>query len=161
MRAAAVMLWALAATAGAATDDADPLHSAACREALDRLSTAEASAASAATPSGAALEPLRRRAAQACLADRPDAPVPQPGRLGQPPVAVPPIAVPPAPRAPRISTAPPPLPAPGLPEIPAMVTSCDATGCWANDGSRLQRSGNNLLGPRGICTTQGALLRCP
>jgi hypothetical protein len=157
---AALVLWALAAAAGAAADDGDPLHSAACREALDRLNTAEAAAASASTPGGAALEPLRRRAAQACLSDRADAPVPQPGRLAQPPQTVPPVAVPPAPRAPRpVTTAP--LPAPRQPEIPTMVTSCDANGCWANDGSRLQRSGNNLLGPRGICTTQGTLLRCP
>lgn len=161
-RAAALgALIAATGAAGAAADDGDPLHSTACKEALERLNTAEAAAASAATPGGNALEPLRRRAAQACLADRADAPPPQPGRLGQPPVAVPPIAVPPAPRAPRISAAPPPLPVPRQPEIPTVVTSCDATGCWANDGSRLQRSGNNLLGPRGICTTQGALLHCP
>ena len=46
-------------------------------------------------------------------------------------------------------------------EKPYAITSCDAGGCWANDGSRLNRLGPNLWGPRGICTVQGSLLQCP
>jgi hypothetical protein len=44
---------------------------------------------------------------------------------------------------------------------PYAITSCDAGGCWANDGSRLNRVGPNLWGPRGVCTVQGTLLQCP
>jgi hypothetical protein len=51
-----------------------------------------------------------------------------------------------------------PLPAPVLPKS---ITSCDALGCWASDGTRLQRVGPNLLGPRGFCSAPGGVLQCP
>ena len=60
------------------------------------------------------------------------------------------------PRVPRRSR-PPRAPA----ERPYAITSCDSGGCWANDGSRLNRVGPNLWGPRGICTVQGSLVQCP
>ncbi|WP_295638039.1 hypothetical protein [uncultured Methylibium sp.] len=64
----------------------------------------------------------------------------------------------------RITGAPRPVPAPSAiapPPSPLVVTGCDATGCWASDGSRLQRLGPDLVGPRGTCTVQGAVLACP
>jgi hypothetical protein len=107
----------------------------------------------------AELKAAQQHAAIACLGGRADSP-PPPGRFAQPPISVAPITgAPPAP--------PPPSPAgpvPTLPkkvEPPTTVTACDALGCWASDGSRLQRVGPHLLGPRGLCTTQGALLHCP
>jgi hypothetical protein len=42
-----------------------------------------------------------------------------------------------------------------------MVTTCDIGGCWTSDGTRLQRAGPDLVGPRGVCTVQGALAFCP
>ncbi len=109
----------------------------------------------------ARLETLRRQAARACLgagagADRP---VPA-GRLAQPPVAVPPLPLPPPrPLAPPQASQP--LPPLKPVEPPPTLTGCDATGCWASDGTRLQQVGPALLGPRGFCHAQGALLQCP
>ena len=42
-----------------------------------------------------------------------------------------------------------------------IITNCDALGCWASDGTRLQQQGSNLLGPRGYYTWQGSVLNCP
>ncbi len=41
------------------------------------------------------------------------------------------------------------------------ITSCDANGCWSSDGTRLQRFGSQLLGPRGFCNVQGSVVNCP
>lgn len=62
----------------------------------------------------------------------------------------------PAARPPLAQTAPAPMPAPLL-----SLVSCDAAGCWASDGTRLQRSGTLLLGPRGYCSAAGSVLNCP
>ncbi len=109
---------------------------------------------------------LRRQAAQVCLGGKADLPVPQ--RQVHPPVTVAPVIAPPpiepppiAPVvAPPVSAAPPAAPPPRN-APPTVITSCDPTGCWASDGSRLNRMGQNLLGPRGLCTVQGNLLQCP
>jgi len=169
----------------------DPLHSAECRSALQVLQVEESavapgsrvasSGASASTAKAAAgtldhasphvlnpkLAGARRSAAAACLASRAD-PAPLPQHLAQPPIAVAPVATPPAPigatAAPRPALPPPnaALPSPALPPpAPTSVLSCDLGGCWANDGSRLNRVGPNLWGPRGACTVQGTLLQCP
>jgi hypothetical protein len=63
---------------------------------------------------------------------------------------------------PSVSAAAPAL-APVLPVQPTLVTitTCDPGGCWASDGSRLQRFGPNLVGPRGVCTVQASQLHCP
>ncbi len=86
-----------------------------------------------------------------------------PERSIQAPVVVAPIVVAPV-AAPRsgpahVGLVPPPLAAPT--ERPYAVTTCDPGGCWANDGSRLNRVGPNLWGKHGICTLQGSLLQCP
>jgi hypothetical protein len=171
----------------AASDDS--LHSDACRRALDALDAREAGtpAPSGASPlHGAApapaerarpdaraprapdaqLEDARRAAAIACLANRPDPqarprPEAPPSRLAQPPVAVRPVSVGALPAATPPTTPPGPvipLPAPR----PQYITSCDPGGCWANDGTRLQRVGPNLsAGARGLCVAHGNLLTCP
>jgi len=41
------------------------------------------------------------------------------------------------------------------------ITGCDALGCWASDGTRLLKDGQNLIGPRGFCSRQGTVLICP
>jgi hypothetical protein len=50
-----------------------------------------------------------------------------------------------------------------VPTAPPLVTlgACDAAGCWASDGTRLQRQGSLLLGPRGYCSLVGTVLSCP
>jgi hypothetical protein len=79
-----------------------------------------------------------------------------------PPVAVPPVAgasvPPPAAAAPRATT-PPARIAPVQP--PVAITSCDTGGCWTSDGTRLQRLGPTLFGPRGACSVVGAIVHCP
>ena len=157
---------ALAATAGDAAATADPLRSPACIRALDALQLQEAAAAPSGPASGRAHPPgpklaaARRDAAAACLRSRDD---PQAIRRPyvQPPIEVQPqqpATRPPRPLAlPRASTPPP------VRHIdrPRFITTCDAIGCWADDGSRLDRVGPDLRGPRGPCTLQGTLLTCP
>ena len=152
---------------------ADPLQSAECRRALDALQAQEATAARAAPrPDGSAADrhpaapnpayaSARRQAAVACLASRADPP-PQPQRLAQPPVVVAPLTAVRPMQAPLPSSRQSPVPAlPPPAEPPHFVLSCDAAGCWANDGSRLNRVGPNLWGSRGACALQGTLLQCP
>jgi hypothetical protein len=128
----------------------------ACRTALAALDTKTAERA----PRDQ-LQSLRQRAAAACLrAPETAASQPVPRTRAQAPIAVPPIATA-APRPIAIPTPPVSVPAP-TPLV--TLTGCDATGCWASNGTRLQRVGesNMLLGPNGVtCTQSGALLNCP
>jgi len=169
---------ALAANAASAPAPApaDPLESAECQRALAVLSSEEAAVAASSRASGgvaandrrlidATLAPARRQAARACLARRADpATLPSQRLVRPPPVATAPTAVAPAssvalPSLPLRATSPTP-PATSA-DRPYAITSCDAGGCWANDGSRLNRVGPNLWGPRGICSVQGSLVQCP
>jgi hypothetical protein len=175
-RASTVFLLAAASTAAHAAAveppaPADPLQSAECRRALDALQAEEATAArptpgsngAASDRHSAAPSPAyasaRRQAAVACLASRAD---PQPQRLAQPPVTVAPLTAVRPMQAPLPSARQAPASALPMPaEPPHFVLSCDAAGCWANDGSRLNRVGPNLWGSRGACVLQGTLLQCP
>jgi len=162
--------------APAAAASGDPLESVECRRALAVVDSEEAAVAEASRASGgvtandrrlidAKLAPARRRAASACLARQADAstlPAQRPVR--PPPVATAPMAVAPAARPALAAALPPTAPlAPTIPRAgsPYAVTSCDAGGCWANDGSRLNRVGATLWGPRGACSVQGSMLQCP
>ena len=139
----------------------DPLESAGCREALDALQVQEASLAAGAPDHRdalAQLEASRRHAARACLGGRGDPPLAR--RFAQPPFAVPPVVVVPPVRLSPPAAAPV-VPLPKRAEPPTFVMACDAAGCWASDGSRLNRVGSSLLGPRGLCSVQGAVLHCP
>jgi hypothetical protein len=102
------------------------------------------------------LEVHRRRAAAACLGG--NAAASPPAARVRTPQAV-------APVVPRPVAVPAPLPAPPAktPRSPLLTLgACDATGCWASDGTRLSRAGaNQLLGPRGLCSVQGSLIHCP
>lgn len=140
-----------------------------CRQALAELQARESAALalarsappSASVPGAAAagLQPWRDQAARACLGAGPRTVVP--ARTAQPPVTVPPVTA----GRPLAAPVAPPLPTPAPPAARSQtlltVVACDATGCWASDGSRLSRAGPNLVGPRGTCTLQGAILRCP
>jgi hypothetical protein len=157
----------------------DPLRSPDCRRAIARLDAEEAAAAPSVPRASASvaapgrrgvddrLAALRRDAANRCLARRADPPLPPQALVRPPPLSLAPLAVAPASEATSAAatarTAPT-LPGPGpaaKPGHPYAITSCDAGGCWANDGSRLNRVGPNLWGPRGLCTVQGTLVQCP
>ncbi|MEO6746406.1 MAG: hypothetical protein ABIN08_18150 [Caldimonas sp.] len=171
-------LWLLAVMAGGvgaaepAPASGDPLHSAECQSALQALQTAESTAESVpptARPNEAPssrtpapnLVAARRQAATTCLAGRADS-LPQAQRFAQPPFVVAPVAraASPRPAIPLSSPSPAPM-QPNAPAAPTSILSCDIVGCWANDGSRLNRVGPNLWGSRGACTVQGTLLHCP
>jgi hypothetical protein len=151
------------AAGGSLAQSADPLKSSECTQALDAMQAQEAAMIAAAerknageqAEPSATLETLRRQAAHACLGSPLDAP-PRVERLARPPIAV-------APVAPRAAVAPP-VPAAALPpiHIPQLktITICDPAGCWASDGTRLNRVGPLLVGPLGVCTVQGAVLSC-
>jgi hypothetical protein len=163
----------------AATVSGDPLHAPECERAIAALQAVEQSAsaplgqgarsitraASASQASGRAapvvdprLAAARRDVARHCLAAREDPP--RAGRLAEPPVAVPPVAGGPVPQPP--STPPTTLPARVPPiQAPVAITTCDSGGCWTSDGTRLQRLGPTLLGPRGACSVVGAVVHCP
>ncbi len=49
----------------------------------------------------------------------------------------------------------------GSMQRPYRMTSCDAAGCWDNQGTRYNRAGGTLMGPKGACVQAGAVLRCP
>ena len=154
---AAAVTLALAG-ASVSAQESDPTRSAACRDALDALQSAEAASAPPAS-ARARLEPLRQRAAKACLGGTRAGPPPS-QRSARAPISVAPVVIPPSttPRA-----------APAMPEVtpprpigpPTVVLRCDSTQCWASDGSVLQRAGTVLIGPRGACRTRGNELVCP
>ena len=172
---------ALAATfmAFMATAQAASPASADCRRALDALEAQEsrviaarqAGAAASVNASPAAptlddLKSLRTATARACLGGNGQAPPPTarllpPVEMPRPAPAVawrpPPAATRPASPTPPASPMPPPPPA----DRPVVVTHCDPSGCWANDGTWRPRVGATLGGPRGLCTTQGTLVSCP
>ena len=50
---------------------------------------------------------------------------------------------------------------PTQPPPPVTILSCDAAGCQASDGTRLNRAGPVLIGPRGACSVQGSVVVCP
>ena len=172
------LLLVLASTAAPThAADVDPLRSIDCRRAVasmqaEETAEAERRAGSVSTPStppapSPALQDARRDAAKRCLASRLDVEPPH-GRFAQAPIVVEPVGSPaPGPLAPNLH-APMPSTHPSTPSAalptgkrPGSVVSCDPGGCWASDGSRLQRVGPVLWGPRGACTTQGASLQCP
>ena len=161
MRCCVLALVFALASAAALAQSGDRLRSADCQRALDSLQAHEADAL--AKPPGLSrqaaakeLSALRREAARICLGGTGEPPPPS-ARHSQP-VTLLPIVPPPRPTiAPPVL---PQLPPVSLPRLES-VTSCDASGCWSSDGTYLPRLGPDLVGPRGVCTVQGALLRCP
>jgi hypothetical protein len=148
---APLLCTAALALPAAAVPDADPLRSPACTQALEALQAARVAGA-------AGVEALRQAAARACLGLA--GPPQRIGRPIEPPTVVPPPVIePPRPPAPR--SAPAPLPPPVEIGRPPAVTGCDAHGCWADDGTRLQRVAPHQVGPRGPCTVQAGVLLCP
>lgn len=158
-------------------------QTASCRQALKALGDAEdgfaarwaaeaASCASCPRPSdvqrqrqmGLQLLPLRQRVADACLGGVTTSP--SPSRSTWPALAPSrPSTV--APMTPAVPRAPLPTPAPGtvIPPVrvqgPLSIGHCNSATCVTSDGSTMTRVGPNLVGPRGLCTVQGAFVHCP
>jgi len=140
--------WAIAAD--------DPLHSPACLRARAELDAAIAAPDAKRSPR---LERARRAALHDCLGT--DSGTRQRTGAPEPPQVVPSTLPPTDVRAPppaRGITLPP--AALDIPR-PATITTCDAGGCWDSTGRRLNQMGPQLVGPRGLCTTQGGLVTCP
>lgn len=146
-------LWtgmALLLPLATAAQDADPLKSAACAEALASLQAARAAGGNA--------QVQRDQAAMTCLGG--GAAPQRSARLLQAPIVVPPPAITPPPVAPALASpqlAPPPVAI----HRPPSITHCDAGGCWGDDGRGLRHVGPNLAGPNGLCTRLGGLVYCP
>ncbi|MBI3367273.1 MAG: hypothetical protein HY021_02120 [Burkholderiales bacterium] len=155
------------AVAQAAPEAAD------CKQALDALEAQEAAMAREQTPADTSpqgrqqaaqsrLAPFRDQAIKTCLGGRPMT-APPSQHLVRAPISVPSLTLTLPPARPMTS------PSTGLPSAtplrppspPVVVTHCDVAGCWASDGTHLQRAGGSLIGPRGICTTVGTVLNCP
>lgn len=128
---------------------ADPLKSEDCGARLAQLDIARRQ-----SPGTAEVEALRQQATRACLGGGGDARRPAP--TARVPLVVPPPVVTAEPAQP----VPPASPAPAI-ERPPVVTSCDPAGCWDSNGTRLNRAGPQLIGPRGVCTTVGTTVHCP
>jgi hypothetical protein len=145
----------------------------ACQQAMTDLQAQEDSAlssrpggstsapsASDSAVAAARLQPWRERASRACLGSSGNA-YAAPARTAQNSVTVPPVTLGPPVKMPAPPTT------PAAPVVPARsdtlttVVGCDASGCWASDGTRLNRNGSTLTGPRGTCSLQGAVVRCP
>ena len=137
---------------------AQPQHtpqSAACGQALEALQAHESTRHGASAPD-AQWQTLRRNAARTCLGGTGDA-QPTGQRQLQAPISI--TTPPTAGGRPAAMGGQPALSRPATRPL-LSVTSCDALGCWASDGSRLTRLGADLVGPQGICTLQGTVLNC-
>lgn len=149
----------------------DTLQSPACQKALAEVQAQESVALNArsvkppaSAPAGKTPDQLlamREQAARICLGGGTAGPSPSQRSVQQPitvPSAAPPQALK-APAAPPPTTTTPVVPQRADPLV--TVVACDASSCTTSDGARLQKSGPNLIGPRGICTLEGPVLRCP
>lgn len=149
---AVLLPWTIALPA--AGQVSDPLKSPACGAALSSLQSARQGGAGTAR-----VEALRSEAASTCLGSG-VAPS-RPSRTLQAPIVVPPPQI-------EVAPVPPPLAPPSLPpppvaiERPPVPATCDPSGCWTNDGgTHLRHVPPNLVGPRGLCSTQAGVVYCP
>jgi hypothetical protein len=146
------VVLALAGACGAAASQ-DPLKSAECAGALASLQAAR-------EHNPAQVEPLRQAAALACLGTA--AAPGRPAREARPPTAVAPTGtVPPTPvPGVRMPPAVPPPPPVAI-ERPLLPGHCDASGCWASDGTRLRHIGPAPTVPGAPCALLGGVVACP
>jgi hypothetical protein len=136
----------------------DPLRSGECAAARDVLEHALDDASAKRPGARGRLAAARKDAVAACLGRESGNPM----RSGapEPPIVVPaPVieAAPVAMQAPALA----PPPAPPVIQRPAVVTACDAAGCWDSEGRRLNKLGAMLVGPRGTCRLMAGVVQCP
>lgn len=141
--------WLLLAAALPLCAQEDPLKSPACGAAVANLQAARTGASDAAR-----IEALRSQAATVCLGM--GSPPSRPARVLQAPIAVPPpqIALPPG-TAPLPAITPPPPPV-AVERLPVPST-CDANGCWVDDGTHMRQVPPTLTP---LCPQQGGLVYC-
>lgn len=145
MRSVVLLLGLL--VAGGAHAQGDPLKSDACGASLQALQGAR-------SQGRGDVEALRRAATQACLGGRGDARRPSP--TAQAPIVVPPPVIEGGPRPVAVE----PLPPAYAP--PAVITHCDAGGCWDSSGRHLPRVGPDVVSPSGTpCVPSGLAVACP
>ncbi|HUR90711.1 MAG TPA: hypothetical protein VMZ74_16620 [Ramlibacter sp.] len=135
----------------------DPLHSPECDAAREVLERALDDASRKGPGATGRLATARQDAIEMCLGREPG----ERTRSGapDPPVAVAPpvMQVPRAPPIPAVVASPP----PPVYVPPAVVTTCDTTGCWDSSGRRINSQGPLLVGPRGACLMVGGIVQCP
>lgn len=153
-----VLAWAgalLAAAPAIAAGAPDPLQSTECVHARAEL---DAALAARDARGSARLRQARERALHACLGHdtgrRERSGAPEPAQAVAPTILPGPARA--ALPAPALRAAP---PAPDVPRA-AMITNCEPSGCWDNQGRRFNRAGPLLIGPNG-CQAQGGLVSCP
>ena len=147
MRTACALLLLLAAALPLRAQEADPLKSPACAEALATLQAARKSGADAPR-----VERLRHAAAGVCLGA---APVPaRPARIARPAVVPPPVIEMPEHAARRPAPPQPPAPPVAI-SRPATPAICDAGGCWTNEGTHLRQVPPTLAAAVGLWTQNG------
>jgi hypothetical protein len=153
-------MTALAATAAWSAGPApDLMDSPECKAARQQFDAAFDAAKDRSPEAVAQLDLARRHAAKACFGG--PSPTPSGTRSPQPTVVTPQAAA--LPRY-RPANPPPAAPAPVPPvaiERPPTLGNCDPGGCWGSDGTRLNRVGPDLNGPRGACVVQGTFVNCP
>lgn len=167
------VLLALGLMSGGASAAEELPASNGCHLALQALGQAEdalmAEAAAASTPVGsgearrraveARLLPLRQRVADACLGGVTRSPPPSQHTINgliPPSTTSRPLLRPPQTPVPVVT-----VPLPRI-DPPVTLSHCTGASCLASDGSTLTRVGpNQMVGPRGVCTTIGAVVRCP
>ncbi|RTL46485.1 MAG: hypothetical protein EKK53_03235 [Burkholderiales bacterium] len=145
----------------------------ACRAALQTLAQAEDALLAAAPPASAAagpddsrqravtarLLPLRQQVADACLGGMTTSPPPSQRTWSGAAPTLPAVLAPAGARAPAVGA---PVVTVAPPRFEAPVTlHCTGMACLASDGAVLTRVGPVVTGPKGPCTAQGGLVRCP
>jgi hypothetical protein len=157
-RSIATVFVAAVTVSYAAPPQPDPMSSHECKAAREELELALSDPSADRQVQAKRLALARRLAASACLGrsdtKRERSGVPDPVQTVAPPA----ISVP---------SKPPPVAADAAPKPPvaipraAAITVCDPAGCWDSEGRRLNNMGPFLMGPRGLCTVQGATVQCP
>jgi hypothetical protein len=153
-----VLLPCAVATASAWAQRAEPLlQSPACAQARAALDEALAAHSRSDPATTRSLARARVQAQRECLGNT-DATVLRERSTTDAPLRVPRIVVPPATTAPAAAALPSPLP----PPAPRVLGPCDATGCWDNQGRRLNEGGGIYSSPGGgVCSVQGSFATCP
>jgi hypothetical protein len=156
IRSAVGQVLALVVATSAHAQNADPLHSRECDEARAVLEHALDDAARKVAGSAKGLDVARKEAIAACLGrdtgERVRSGAPDPPIAVAPPV----MQLPHAPVAPAVVAPQTPVYVP-----PAVVTTCDTSGCWDSNGRRMNNLGPMVVGPRGACTVVGGIVQCP
>jgi hypothetical protein len=156
----AAVAWLVLVPGATAAPVADPIQGAECKQAVKTLEAKEAELGKPHRPDEfrSQMAPLREAVARICLGAHADVLLPR-EQVARQPISIRSAATGPA--AAARPAGPDRVASPAATRPLTTITSCDALGCWASDGSRLQKVGPSLLGPGGFCNVQGAVVNCP